>query len=538
MPTVIFSRSQWSLTTPPNTMTSPGRNDQRSAHGSCQPCAPVRLVRDRLPTHTSPRPLFAFRCPFGSALAQCFSQASNESAQSALSFTLEVPDANMGSAFDQRKDSAFCSEHDWESPSADTKAQQEQAMHRTIATATAQAVGQLEAMKVQSERQIQALAEKTRQSDQQIQKLTKRTESAKAQIALLEEQRKNAEDDKKELQKHKQISAAELRKFKEIMKTMQLQDGTLNNSLRMARMQLGDLEAENAEVKKMLKSSAIELAAANRDASRFKADLATLAADKSASDQLYRQNLAVMRSELTELQKHHKTLSELAKNEYPKLLFGLKVATKTLVGAHETAIEDATKDLMKRYRYETRERKLLYNHIQEMRGNIRVFCRVRSDSRTTCVLRFPDKAAMGTPTELVCPNPNDPTLSKRFEFDRVFSPADDQATVFDDTEPVITSTVDGYNVSIVAYGQTGSGKTYTMMGTEDNPGVNRRAIRELLKVCNDRTNVNYAITVSLLEIYNDSIIDLLTEDAVDTQDCKLQIDPATRVYFKPQVARH
>ena len=77
-----------------------------------------------------------------------------------------------------------------------------------------------------------------------------------------------------------------------------------------------------------------------------------------------------------------------------------------------------------------------------------------------------------------------------------------------------------------------------MMGTADNPGVNRRAIRELLKVCNDRTNVNYAITVSLLEIYNDSIIDLLTEDAVDTQDCKLQIDPATRVYFKPQVARH
>ena len=58
---------------------------------------------------------------------------------------------------------------------------------------------------------------------------------------------------------------------------------------------------------------------------------------------------------------------------------------------------------------------------------------------------------------MVCPKPNDPTLSKRFEFDRVFSPADDQATVFDDTEPVITSTVDVYNVSIVAYGQIGSG---------------------------------------------------------------------------------
>jgi len=59
------------------------------------------------------------------------------------------------------------------------------------------------------------------------------------------------------------------------------------------------------------------------------------------------------------------------------------------------------------------------------------------------VLRFPDKSALGTPTELICPNPNEPTLSKRFEFDRVFNPEDSQSDVFDDTEPVITSTVDG-----------------------------------------------------------------------------------------------
>ena len=437
------------------------------------------------------------------------------------------------------------SDHGRHSPSADTAEAQAQDIGRKIATATAQAFGQLEAMKAQSERQSQALAEKTRLSDQQIQQLTKGTQSAQATSALLEEQRENAEAEKKELQKHRQISTAELQKFKEITKTLQLQHGTLNNSVRMARMQIGDLEAENADVKKMIKASAIELAGANNDASRLKADLATLTADKTASDhlyrqlkdqktvsdKLYRQNITMVRAELTELQKHHKTLSELAKNEYPRVLFGLEVATRTLVGAADTAIEDATKDLMKRYKYETRERKLLYNHIQEMRGNIRVFCRVRSDDRTACVLRFPDKNAIGTPTELVCPNPNDPALSKRFEFDRVFNPEDNQSDVFDDTEPVITSTVDGYNVSIVAYGQTGSGKTYTMMGTEDNPGVNRRAIRELLRVCDDRANVDYTITVSLLEIYNDAIIDLLTEESVDKQDCKLRIDPVTKLGF-------
>ncbi len=48
--------------------------------------------------------------------------------------------------------------------------------------------------------------------------------------------------------------------------------------------------------------------------------------------------------------------------------------------------------------------------------------------------------------------------------------------VFEDTKPIITSCVDGYNVCILAYGQTGAGKTYTMMGERDAYGVNIRYI--------------------------------------------------------------
>lgn len=35
--------------------------------------------------------------------------------------------------------------------------------------------------------------------------------------------------------------------------------------------------------------------------------------------------------------------------------------------------------------------------------------------------------------------------------------------VYSDTQPLIRSVLDGYNVCIFAYGQTGSGKTYTMV---------------------------------------------------------------------------
>lgn len=69
-----------------------------------------------------------------------------------------------------------------------------------------------------------------------------------------------------------------------------------------------------------------------------------------------------------------------------------------------------------------------------------------------------------------------------FELDKVFSPVSTQEDVFEACKDIITSSIDGYNVCIFAYGQTGSGKTFTMDGPDANPGLNRRALRELFRV--------------------------------------------------------
>lgn len=82
--------------------------------------------------------------------------------------------------------------------------------------------------------------------------------------------------------------------------------------------------------------------------------------------------------------------------------------------------------------------------------------------------------------------------------------------VFEDTAPFATSVLDGYNVCIFAYGQTGTGKTFTMEGTDEARGVNFRTLEELFRIIEDRKKqFRYEICVSVLEVYNEQIRDLL-----------------------------
>ena len=75
---------------------------------------------------------------------------------------------------------------------------------------------------------------------------------------------------------------------------------------------------------------------------------------------------------------------------------------------------------------------------------------------------------------------------------------------------MVISVLDGYNVCIFAYGQTGTGKTFTMEGTEQNRGVNYRTLEKLFEIAKERSDTfTYEISVSVLEVYNEQIRDLL-----------------------------
>uniref|UniRef100_A0A6N2L9D9 TIR domain-containing protein n=1 Tax=Salix viminalis TaxID=40686 RepID=A0A6N2L9D9_SALVM len=74
--------------------------------------------------------------------------------------------------------------------------------------------------------------------------------------------------------------------------------------------------------------------------------------------------------------------------------------------------------------------------------------------------------------------------------------------------------LDGYNACIFAYGQTGTGKTFTMEGSPENRGVNYRTLDELFRLSQERSGImRYGLFVSMMEVYNEKIRDLLIESS-------------------------
>ncbi|CAJ2671503.1 unnamed protein product [Trifolium pratense] len=167
------------------------------------------------------------------------------------------------------------------------------------------------------------------------------------------------------------------------------------------------------------------------------------------------------------------------------------------------------------------ENRKLYNMVQDLKGNIRVYCRIRPafSSESKNVVDF-----IGEDGSLFIIDPSK-TLKdgrKLFQFNRIFGPTAGQDEVYRDTQPLIRSVMDGYNVCIFAYGQTGSGKTHTMSGPSDGTskdmGINYLALNDLFQMSNERRdNIKYDIYVQMVEIYNEQVRDLLAEDKTENK---------------------
>uniref|UniRef100_UPI0037E7E3BA kinesin-like protein KIFC3 isoform X2 n=1 Tax=Semicossyphus pulcher TaxID=241346 RepID=UPI0037E7E3BA len=243
------------------------------------------------------------------------------------------------------------------------------------------------------------------------------------------------------------------------------------------------------------------------------------------------ENLAGVRMNLLSLQPALRTLTsdynclKRQVQDFPFMLDKAITEAKQEICQVISEVSSTNQELLRKYKREMNLRKKCHNELVRLKGNIRVFCRVRPVSQE-------EQDSADAKTMLSFDSEDDAILYlsnkgkiMTFELDKVFPPQATQEEVFQEVQSLVTSCIDGFNVCIFAYGQTGSGKTYTMEGVMEDPGINQRALRLLFSEVTEKApDWDYKITVSMVEIYNETLRNLLGENPTDKLDIKMNPD--------------
>ncbi|KAG4156084.1 hypothetical protein ERO13_D03G151400v2 [Gossypium hirsutum] len=350
-------------------------------------------------------------------------------------------------------------------------------------------------------RALETLAKGTMEENMVV---LKNLQHIKFEKSKLEEKGKVEEQDVLQLKKEKVQKDLEISRLKE----------ELESSKKMHEIQCLQLEAQAEDNKVLLEKKLKEVEYLLSDSRKKVDELQSFSEskqkrwkDRECSYQSFIDQQFRALKELRDASKSVKREVLKTKKSYSEDLNFLGIKLKGVVDAAEN------------YHLVLSENRRLYNEVQDLKGNIRVYCRIRpflpGQSKKQTAIEY-----VGENGELVVSNPSKlgKDTHRLFKFNKVFSPAATQEEVFLDTQPLIRSVLDGYNVCIFAYGQTGSGKTYTMSGpnlsSKEDWGVNYRALNDLFQISQSRkSSIIYEVGVQMVEIYNEQVRDLLVIDS-------------------------
>jgi len=232
----------------------------------------------------------------------------------------------------------------------------------------------------------------------------------------------------------------------------------------------------------------------------------------SKSKQILESNYNKIYNNLQQLIKVHKLISNQTKVELKEMNQSIAMLFGGALMRRLRGVDEQMNTINNRYKREMQERKRLHNLVQELKGNIRVFMRCRPPTTKELEQFGPDALSVTFPNPGEVKVFNEKNREKVWEFDEVFGVDSTQEEVYKDVADLVISVLDGFNVCIFAYGQTGSGKTFTMSGPPDNRGVNTRALNDLFERSQLRSKEYHdVISVSILEVYNEDIRDLLVD---------------------------
>ncbi|KAJ1977068.1 kinesin-like nuclear fusion protein [Dimargaris verticillata] len=366
------------------------------------------------------------------------------------------------------------------------------------------------------------LHHKLSSSTSEIGTMQSELERSQVQIQELEEFRRGLQTTVQVKEQENTQINHQLAELQEALSKSQTTHGQELTVLRSQHAQeVSELRASIANLKRDLKGMTADL-----DATQDR-----LRSQRQANDQL-RDTISQQSAAHLALESNCQALKlQLGHTEHTLALRNQRIAQleQQLTDSHSL-----TADLEARIRDEETIRRRLHNTIQELKGNIRVFCRVRpvlpsdmsessaskSQSDMMPHIRFAedDQANEIELVQIQDSTTTGKTTTKQypFSFDRVFPPKSTQQEVFDEISQLVQSALDGYPVCIFAYGQTGSGKTHTMEGPtnpdEVTAGMIPRAVHQIFQTAEQLQSKGWSYTMEgqFLEIYNEAIHDLLT----------------------------
>jgi len=125
--------------------------------------------------------------------------------------------------------------------------------------------------------------------------------------------------------------------------------------------------------------------------------------------------------------------------------------------------------------------------------------------------------------------------ANKFHYDQVFDINATQELLYEEAvKPIVISVMEGFNGTVFAYGQTSSGKTHTMLGPnvmdEAERGMIPRMVSHIFEeIANAPQEMEFQVTVSMVEIYMEKVHDLINPSA---QNLKIREEKGKGVFIE------
>jgi len=314
-------------------------------------------------------------------------------------------------------------------------------------------------------------------------------------------------DDKvRELEKRSNVNLEEertrrLREVQELEVQITKGNQNLNLGLEQKERDVQNMRAELAKVTSELEREHDLKESAEKNITELKETLQKTGFETSSTIQTLENTVASLRARIHFLESGSKAQSD----SFADMEYRLQEAIRSAEVSKQKLIKEESL------------RRILFNQVQELKGNIRVMCRVRpvfdGEESQAAKLKYPDTDKESKELELLGKEEksslgNVTRKTHAFSFDRVFGPESNNQEVFEEISQLVQSALDGYNVCIFCYGQTGAGKTHTMSSAD---GMIPRATHQIYETATNLQEKGWTYTMegSFVEVYNEEIHDLL-----------------------------